>query len=119
MKRIIILTLAAGLLSVGTPALVAQVSTNSPGQNATQTPNPHKRQLERRKMMKLLGLTAKELKGLTPEDRRAKIKEATDQKIAQLEQKKTDGTITTEEQSDLAFLQKRLEHATAKPTTDN
>jgi len=119
MKRIIILTLAAGLLSVGTPALVAQVSTNSPGQNGTPNPDAHKKQMERRKMMKLLGLTQQELKGLTPEDRRAKIKEATDQKIAELQQKKTDGTITTEEQSDLAFLEKRSQHAAAKPTSDN
>ena len=70
-------------------------------------------------MMKLLGLDSKELKGLTPEERRAKIKEASDQKIAQLQQKKADGTITTEEQSDLAFLEKRSQHAAAKPTSDN
>ena len=119
MKRILILTLAAGLFSAGTPALVAQVSTNAPGQNETQNPAPHKRQADRRKMMKLLGLDSKELKGLTPEERRAKIKEASDQKIAQLQQKKADGTITTEEQSDLAFLEKRMEHAGAKSKSDN
>jgi Spy/CpxP family protein refolding chaperone len=119
MKRILILTLAAGLLSVGTPALVAQVSTNSPGQNGTPNPDAHKKQMERRKMMKLLGLTQQELKGLTPEERHARIKEATDQKIAQLQQKKADGTITAEEVSDLAFLQKRGEHAAAKAASDN
>ena len=119
MKRILILTLAAGLLSAGTPALMAQVSTNSPGQNEIQNSNGQKRQLERRKLMQILGLTPKELKGLAPEERRAKIKEATDQKIAQLQQKKADGSITTEEQSNLAFLQKRLQRAAGKPASDN
>jgi hypothetical protein len=36
-----------------------------------------------------------------------------------LQQKKADGTITAEEVSDLAFLQKRGEHAAAKAASDN
>ncbi|HUD45683.1 MAG TPA: hypothetical protein VMR33_02580 [Candidatus Baltobacteraceae bacterium] len=119
MKRILILTLASGLLSVGTPALLAQVSTNSPGQNETQTPSPHKRQGGRQKMMKILGLTPQDLKGLTPEERHAKMKEATDQKVTELQQKKADGTITAEEQSDLAFLQERMQRAAAKAKSEN
>ncbi|HEX3720578.1 MAG TPA: hypothetical protein VH595_21715 [Verrucomicrobiae bacterium] len=111
MKRILILTLAAGMLSIVTPALMAQVSTNTPGQNTTQNPDLRaQRREEHRKVMELLGLNQKDLKALSPEDRRAKIKEAADPKIAALEQKKADGTITAEEQSDLTLLQKAVHH---------
>ncbi len=119
MKRVLILTLAAGLISAGTPALLAQVSTNTPGQNESQTSSLQKRQADRRKLMKILALDPKELKGLTPQERRAKIKEATDQKIVELKQKKAGGTITAEEQSDLAFLEKRAQRAAARAKTDN
>ncbi len=119
MKRILILSLAAGMLSVGTPALLAQVSTNSTGQTVTQTPTGQERAANRHKLLKLLGLDAKELKALTPEERRTKIKDATDQKIAQLQQQKADGTITADGQSDLAFLQNSLKHGKRKPTTNS
>ena len=59
------------------------------------------------------------LKGMTPEDRRAKIKDATDQKISLLQQKKADGTITPDEQSDLAFLQSMHHHGKGKSAGDN
>lgn len=111
MKRIFILILAAGMISAVTPALMAQVSTNSPGQNTTQNPDLRaQRREEHRKVMALLGLSPKDLKGLSPEDRRAKIKDAADPKIAALEQKKADGTITAEEQSDLTLLQRLVHH---------
>jgi hypothetical protein len=119
MKRIVILTLAAGLLSAGVPALMADASTNSPGQTVTQTPNAQSRQADRRKLMKILGLTSKDLKGLTPEDRRAKVKDATNQKISQLQVKVADGSISTEEQSDLAFLQQSLQHGKSKKSTSS
>jgi hypothetical protein len=118
MKRIVVITLAAGLLSAGTPALVAQVSTNSPGQNETQSSKSQK-QADRHKLMGILGLDAKELKGLTPQERRAKIKDASDQKITELQQKKTAGTITPQEQSDLAFLQQQQQHRPKKAKTDS
>jgi hypothetical protein len=119
MKRIIVITLAAGLLSAGSPALVAQVSTNTTVQTETAKPTPEQRQADRRKLMKILGLTGKDLKGLSPEDRRTRIKDATDQKIAQFQQAKADGTITPEQEADLAFLQKRLKHAGGKTKTDS
>lgn len=107
------------MLSAWTPALVAQVSTNTTSQTVTQTPTPQQRQLERRKLLKILGLTQQELKGLAPADRRTRIKDATNQKITELQQKVTDGSITAQEQSDLAFLQKSLKHGKAKPPTDS
>jgi hypothetical protein len=120
MKRILVVTMVAGMLSAWTPALMAEVSTNSTGQTVTQTPTAQQRQADRRKLMKILGLDAKELKGLTPAERRTKIKDATDQKIALLEQQKADGTITADGQSDLAFLESYQHRGKAKtPKTDN
>jgi hypothetical protein len=119
MKRILILSLAAGMLSIGTPALLAQVSTNSTGQSATQQPDPQQRQQDRRRLYKILELNPKDLKGLSPEERRAKVKDATDQKISQLEQKKTAGTITPEEQSDLTFLESHQKHGKKKAASDS
>jgi hypothetical protein len=120
MKRILFVTMAAGMLSAWTPTLVAEVSTNSTGQTVTQTVTPQQRQADRRKLMKILGLSQQELKGLTPAERRTRIKDATDQKIAQLTQQKADGTITADGQSDLAFLQSHQHQgAPKKPKTDN
>jgi hypothetical protein len=119
MKRILILSLAAGLLSVGTQALMAQASTNTPALTQPQKPGAQERQQERRRLLKTLGLTSKELKGLAPADRRAKIKETADQKVSQLQQQKADGSITAEGQSDLAFLQHYLQHTKVKPAADN
>ena len=44
-------------------------------------------------------------------DPSAKVKEATDQKIAELKQEKTAGTLTADGQSDLAFLETHEKHA--------
>src|SRR5579862_2222036 len=96
MKRLIVLTLAAGMLSAGTPALLAQVSPNTPS-TSTQAdnakPTPQQRQADRRRLMKILGLSGKDLKTLTAEERKTKIKEATEQKIAELKQQKASGTL--------------------------
>jgi hypothetical protein len=120
MKRILILTLAAGMLSAVTPALVAQVSTNTPGQNSTLTPDQRVKQREdRKKVMELLDLSPKELKGLSPEDRRAKIKEAADPKIAALKAKQANGTITADEQADLTLLEKFMHHGHHKAKTES
>ncbi len=137
MKRIIALSLAAGCLAWTAPALLAQTATNAPAQNQTQAPNLRgmtreqrqeflrnhpavaRQMQQRREMMKMLGLNPKDLKDLTPAERRAKIKAAAEQKVAELEKKKADGTITEQEQSALALLEKRLQHAHAKPPTDN
>jgi hypothetical protein len=119
MKRIIILGLAGCLVSAGTPALLAQVSTNSPGQTAPQSPGTQQKHEQRRELMRILGMNPKDLKGMAPADRRAKIKEAADQKVAELQQQKTAGTITAEGQTDLAFLQNYLQHTKRKPAAAN
>jgi len=119
MKRILILTLAAGMLSAVTPALMAQVSTNTPSQSSTLTPDQRAQQREdRKKVLELLDLSPKDLKGLSPEDRRAKIKEAAEPKIAALKQKKDNGTITADEQADLTLLQNFLHHGGHKAKSD-
>jgi hypothetical protein len=119
MKRFLIITLAAGMLSAVTPALMAQVSTNSPGQSSTLTPDQRVKQREdRKKVLELLALNPKDLKGLTPEDRRAKIKAAADPKIAALKLKKDNGTITADEQADLTLLQNFLHHGGHKTKSD-
>ncbi|HEY3913764.1 MAG TPA: hypothetical protein VGN61_04685 [Verrucomicrobiae bacterium] len=124
MKRTLILTLAAGMLSTVTPALMAQVSTNVTGttineqQNSDQNSDAQaKRRQDRRKAMELIGLNPKDLKGMSPEDRRAKIKTAAEPKITALEQKKTNGTITADEQADLTLL-KKLVHPGHKAKSD-
>ncbi|HEY3854373.1 MAG TPA: hypothetical protein VGO67_08285 [Verrucomicrobiae bacterium] len=118
MKRLIILTLAAGMLSAGTPALLAQVSTNTPTQANSSKPTPEQRKADRARLMKLIGLSGKELKSLSAEERRTKIKEATDQKIAELKQEKTSGTLSADGASDLAFLESHGKHA-HKRKSDN
>jgi anti-sigma28 factor (negative regulator of flagellin synthesis) len=118
MKRLIILTLAAGMLSAGTPALLAQVSTNAPTQTTGAKPTPQQRKADRARLMKLIGLSGKELKSFTPEERRTKIKDATDQKITELKQEKTSGTLSADGQSDLAFLESHQKHA-HKRKSDN
>ena len=98
------------MLSAGTPALLAQVSTNTTAQVDPSKPTPQQRKDDRRRLMKILGLSA--------EDRRTKIKEATDQKIAELKQEKTAGTLSTDGQSDLAFLESHEKHG-KKSKSDN
>ena len=67
---------------------------------------------EMRKMGKDLGLKMEELEKLSVEERRAKVKEAGEKKMAELEKKKTDGTITEDEKVLLGKLEtqkKRME----------
>ncbi len=58
-----------------------------------------------RGVLERAGLKPDEVKDLPPAERRAKVKEVMDKRIADLEKKKTDGTALTEqEQSDLDAL---------------
>lgn len=57
--------------------------------------------------MKELGLNPEELKKLPEAERRAKIKEAADKKLAELQKKKTDGTLTDAEKQTLKNLEQR------------
>jgi len=119
MKKFITVSLAAGLLAIGSSALMAEPTTNSPAGSAPTTTSqtakdPAKKALARRQLMEILGVTKSDFKGLTAEDRIAKTKTLVDQKISQLEAKQTAGSITTKEQSDLALLKKFEKHATKK-----
>ena len=128
MRKFIVISLTAGLLAIGPCALFADSSTNSPANSAqtTNTPSAPKKGLDaekkgqqRRELMTILGVTKADLKGLTPEDRNAKIKTLATKKISELEAKQTAGSLTTKEQSDLALLKKFEKHAHAKKKTDS
>jgi|GEM_PF-1331103 len=126
MKRKLFITLAAGLIALSTPALFADDAkpadkpANRPNREELReklknmTPEERKEwmdkhpefQKQREEFAKNLGLNPDELKKLTPEERQAKIKEAVAKKIAELQKKKTDGTITDKETEILARLEK-------------
>ena len=115
MKKITLLYFAAGLLAFGAPALRADPSeTNQPPAAVKRSPE---QRANTARFMQIIGLTRADLKGLTPEERRARIKDAGQKKLAELKQKQTDGTITDQDKSDLALLQKRMNHA-VKPKPD-
>ncbi|MDB6028142.1 MAG: hypothetical protein JWM68_4365 [Verrucomicrobiales bacterium] len=61
---------------------------------------------QREKMLKEIGLTPDDVKGLSDEARRAKIKEAGEKKMTELQKKKTDGTITDQEKESLERMEK-------------
>ncbi len=115
MKKLIT-CLAAGLLVVGAQSLMAQSATNSVNPPSPQTPgqhqgvNPEKRR-EHLAILKLLGLTPAELKGLTREERQAKIKATANNVVAELQAKKANGTLTAEGQTRLDRIEKFLAHA--------
>lgn len=63
---------------------------------------------ERRdQMLKDLGLSAEEFKKLSESERRAKIAEATTKKLAELQKKKKDGTLTDSEKTMLERMEQR------------
>ena len=118
MKKLIT-CLTAGLLVVGAQSLMAQSSTNSVNQPGTHTPGEHRDHLA---ILKLVGLTPADVKGLTREERQAKIKTAATNVVAELQAKKANGTLTTKEQADLDIVQKYLAHPghkKAKTPSDN
>jgi hypothetical protein len=95
---------------------MAQSTTNSVNPPGAQTPGQHQGMTpEQRKehlaLLKLLGLTPADLKGLTREERQAKIKETATNVVAQLQAEKTAGTLTPEGQTRLDRIEKFLAHA--------
>jgi hypothetical protein len=122
MKNWITVSLAAGLLAISPSALLADSSTNSTpntGQLTSPKPDAAKKGAQRREIMAILGISKVDLKGLTQEDKAAKLKAAADKKIAELEKKQTAGSLTDKEQSDLALLKKFEKHGRAKAKTDS
>ena len=61
-------------------------------------------------MLKLVGLTAADVKDLAPKERRAKIKEAAEAVSAKLKAKQTDGSITPKEEKRLKEIERLLTH---------
>lgn len=106
MKKYLFACFTAGAL-VWTPGLIAQ-TTNTTGGDTTEQ-HQQMRQ-NRQELLRILGLSREELKDLSPEDRRTKIKDATKAKLSELKAKKDDGTITPEEQKDLDFLKSHAGH---------
>ncbi len=86
MKKLSLLYLAAGLLLLGRsrPARGRHQQSPRHGQQTGAAPR-----IDNAKYMQIIGLKREDLKGLTPEDRRAKIKDATEKKVAELQQKKS------------------------------
>jgi hypothetical protein len=121
MKKLVTLSLAAGLLAMMPVVAHADSSTNSTSSATTQTPDAKKKHQaeQRQKIMAILKIDRKDLKGLSKEDRQAKIKEAADQMIADLEKRKADGAITAQEQTDLDTLKKFVQHAKAAKKSDS
>lgn len=110
MKKIIT-CLAAGLLVLGTQSLMAQSTTNSvPPVKQHQTLTPEQRKEQHLAVLKILGLTQAEFKALTPAERQAKMKDA----LAALQAKKASGTLTEQDQKDLALLQSMVGHGHKK-----
>ena len=113
---------AAGLLAAWPSALLAQNSTNSTpnaGQGAAQTPSAAERREQLHEVMGILGINGKDLKGLSRQERRAKIRSAAERKIAELNQKKAAGTLTGKEQGDLDLLRRFVHHRKDKATAGN
>jgi phage I-like protein len=106
MKKLITY-LAAGLLIAGAQSLMAQSATNSVNPPVTKTPGEHKGLA----ILKLVGLTPADVKGLTREEKQAKIKTAATNVEAELQAKKANGTLTAEGQIRLDRIEKYLAHA--------
>jgi Spy/CpxP family protein refolding chaperone len=116
MKKLVT-CIAAGLLVIGAQSLVAQTTTNSP---TTPPSGEHQGQGKERMaaLLKLLDLNPADMKALTPEERRAKMKERGQKIVADLQAKESAGTLTDEEKTRLEKVQKFLAHADhKKPAT--
>lgn len=134
MKKFNIMAAAAGLLILSSPAALRaddtsdNKSADKPGPELreklrTMSPEERKQWLKdhpevakriqqsrgnfekNKAVLERAGLKPEEMKDLSPAERRAKVKEVIDARVADLEKKKTDGTALTEqEQSDLDAL---------------
>ncbi len=134
MKKFNLLAVAAGLLILSSPAALFadDTSDNKPADKPNtelreklrnMTPEERKQWMKghpevakrieqnrgnfekNRAVLERAGLKPEEMKDLPPAERRAKVKEAIDTRVADLEKKKSGGTALTEqEQSDLDTL---------------
>ncbi len=107
MKRITLFYALAGLLIAAVPALRAEPAPTN--QNSALA-----RRAENQRVMEIVGLNRAELRGLTPEERREKMRTAIEAKITELKQKESNGSISPLEKSDLTLLEKRVHHGKGK-----
>jgi hypothetical protein len=105
MKKQLFIYMTVGALSWTAPVLMAQ-STN----NASTTDSQAQHKQDRQELLRIVGLTRADLKDLSPEDRKAKVKEAVETKVSELKKLKADGPITPAQEQDLAFLQSHAGH---------
>src|ERR1700761_7173622 len=103
MKRITLFSIVAGLLAASAPALRAEPA-------PTNQTSVLERRAENQRVMQIIGLNRAELRGLSPEDRREKMRTAIEAKISELKQKETNGSLSPQEKTDLAVLEKRVHH---------
>jgi hypothetical protein len=92
-------------------------STNSvptTGQYQLATPEQRKERMEH--LLKALDLTKEDIKGLTPKEKQAKLKETAQTVVSDLKAKQTSGALTAEGQKRLTFLEKYLAEAGHKKT---
>lgn len=113
MKRISTLTLTFGLLACSSLVSLAQTAPSNAAPAAVATTNKVG-STARPNLLQIIGLTPKELNGLSSTERNAKIKAAVDKRIADLEKKKATTALTDQETRDLALLL-RHKKATDRP----
>ncbi len=109
MKKLITY-LAAGLLFAGAQSLMAQSAqstTNSTPPAKHQALTPEQQKERRAALLKALGLTPADIKGLTAEERQAKMKEAGEKVVTELKAK---STLTADQQKRLDVVEKFLAH---------
>jgi len=71
-----------------------------------------------RELLPAIGLTRTDMQGLSQEERRAKVKDAMEKKVAELKAKKDAGTLTDQDKKDFMIIEKfknRANQGGAKP----
>jgi hypothetical protein len=109
MKVSTFICITSALVAFGAPALRADTTTNEP-----PAIHKHGKGGNGKEFMKTIGLAPADLKGLSPEDRRSKIQSAAEAAEGNLKAKEAAGTITDQEKTDLALIEKRLSHEKKK-----
>jgi len=107
MKRITLFYVLSGFLAAAPLALRA-------GPAPTNQTSAVVRRAENQRVMQIVGLSRADLRSLTPQERREKLRTAIEAKVAELKQKQTEGSISPQEKSDLVLLEKRAHHGKGK-----
>lgn len=105
MKVSTFICITSALVALGAPALRADTTTNEP-----PAIHKHGKGGNGKEFLKAIGLTPADLKGLAPEDRRNKVQAAAEAAEGNLKAKEASGTITEQEKTDLALIERHLAH---------